>query len=262
MSACVSIIIPTYNGREFIQQTIDSCLRQTSPNIEVIVIDDLSTDNTRDILSLYESKVSIVLNNTNLGIVKNINKGLEQVTTKYFMLLGHDDVLPENHIELMLSEFDDDVISVHCNSVIINAEGNETGLARNDAIQLKKTDNCLFNLSIGNFISSCGMIHQTDVFNKTGGWDERYLHYGEWLYYIKSLSYGRIKYTSKTKAYYRRHDTNITNTFKDKIVIKKLNIYRQHCRTLAHKSKTNTAWENLIYLSAKLKLMIKRVCFE
>ncbi len=258
----VSILIPAYNGKKFIAETIDSCLRQTHKEIEVIVIDDGSTDGTRELLLSYADKVKLIFNEKNLGIVKNINQGINKVDSEFFVLLGHDDVLPEKHIELMLSEFNDDVVGVHCNSILINSLGERLGYSRDDNIQKRKTENCLFELSVDNFISSCGMVHRTSIFHEIGGWDETYLHYGEWLYYIKSLSYGKVIYTEKTHGYYRRHSTNITNTFKNKSVFKMLSLYKEHCKKLAHENNDNSLFELLKYKASYYKAFYKGLFFN
>jgi len=257
MSKKVSIIIPTYNGEKYIKETIDSCLNQSHEDIEVIVIDDCSSDNTVKILKSYEDKINLTVNKTNKGIVKNLNSVTLRLESDYFIFLGHDDILPKNHIEIMLSEFDDDTVAVHCNSILIDGNGNEIKLNRSDDKQIQKTNNCMFELSIDNFISSCGMLHRTEIFQKLNGWDERYKNYGEWLYYIKALQFGSIKYTTKTKAYYRRHETNITNTFKKKNVKKSLNKYKKECRNLAHTLNQNSLDENIKYYINELKLTIK-----
>lgn len=259
MLKSVSIIIPTYNGYNYINETIESCLKQTYKNLEIIVIDDGSTDGTRDLLLAYEGKIKLIFNNKNLGIVKNINQSINNITSDFFMFLGHDDVLPINHIELMVCEFEANTVGVHCNSMLINGLGEEKGFSRNDSIQQLKTANCLFELSLDNFISSCGMLQKTSVFKSLGGWDESYLHYGEWLYYIKALEVGDIKYTTKTYAYYRRHDNNITNTFKDKNVVSKLNNYKKSCRKLAHANNDNSLFEHIKYRINLFKLTIKRI---
>jgi len=261
MTSAVSIIIPTYNGREFIEKTIESCLKQSYENIEIIVIDDGSTDGTRDLLLAYKEQVKLIFNKSNQGIVKNINQAVKMISSDYFIFLGHDDLLAENHVEIMVNEFEPDLVAVHCNSMLINKFSEETGFGWNNTTQLAKTANCLFELSLNNFISSCGLLCKTSVFKMVSGWDESFLHYGEWLYYIKALEHGKIKYTTKTHAYYRRHDTNITNTFKNKDVVKKLNEYYNTCRQLAHKKNNNTALESFKYLVNNVKLAIRKIIF-
>lgn len=236
MSKKVSIIIPVYNGEKYIKETIDSCLNQTYKNVEIIVIDDCSSDGSVACLKLFKEKINLQINPSNLGIVKTINKATMAINSDFFIFLGHDDVLPNKHIEIMVSEFQGDTVAVHCNSIIIDKDGNEIGLDSSDEVRIKKTENCLLELSINNFISSCGMLHRTSIFKRLGGWGGGYKHYGEWLYYVRELKYGKIKYTTKTKAFYRRHDSNITNTFNDPKVRGPLKKYFTECRQLAIQS--------------------------
>jgi glycosyltransferase involved in cell wall biosynthesis len=247
MSPKVSILIPTYNGHKYIQETIDSCLNQTHTNVEVVVIDDGSSDNTRKLLTEYSDKINLIFNSVNLGFTKNINKLVRESTGDYLIFLGHDDILSKEHVAIMLSEFEEDIVAVHCNSILINAQGDTFGIAKSDIFQKKKTKKCMYYLSLDNFISSCGMMHRKDIFTKLNGWDEQYLHYGEWLYYIRALEYGDIKYTTKTKAYYRRHETNITNTFQDKSVQKTLSAYQNRCKDLAFSNYTYNKIEKIIF---------------
>lgn len=256
MSKKVSIVIPTYNGKKYVKETLDSCLNQSYNNIEIFVVDDCSADSTVEILKSYGNKIKLTENKTNQGIVKNINNMTLGLDSDYVIFLGHDDVLPQNHIEIMISEFDSDTVAVHCNSMIIDKTGNEVKIARDDNTQIQKSANCMFELSINNFISSCGMLHRVDIFKKLNGWSEEYKQYGEWLYYINELKYGKIKYTTRTKALYRMHDTNITNTFKDKKVKPSISKYKQYCRSLAHAKNKNSFKENIKYLFNKFKLYI------
>ena len=88
------------------------------------------------------------------------------------------------------------------------------------------------------------------------GWDDEYKHYGEWLYYIKSLSFGEIKYTDKIKAYYRRHEDNITNTFRDKKVKKVVANYKNRCRKECYKISDKTIKNVVKYCFFKCKAVI------
>ncbi len=258
----VAIVIPTYNGSQFIKKTIESCLMQSYLNIEIIVIDDASTDNTLEEISFFKDKIKIIKNKANLGLVKTINKALKNITADFVLLLGHDDFLPQEHVSIMLEKFSDiNVVAVHCNSILVDKNDDEISIARDDAEQMRKNDNIMYELSIDNFISSCGMMHRKDAFDKVNGWDENYRNYGEWLFYIKELEFGQIKYTTKTKAYYRRHDTNITNTFKTKKVKKDLAKYKRVCRRLAHIKNENSFYENCIYYYNELKIVLKSVLY-
>ena len=263
----VLIIIPTYNGEKYIKETIDSCLNQTYKNIEIIVVDDCSTDNTVKILKSYGNKIHLTINKENQGIVKNLNKALLNKDGDYFIFLGHDDILPPKHVEIMVGEFNNDTLFVHCNNMGIDKYGNETGLIRDDDIQIKKTENCLFELSIDNFITSCGMMHRVDVFHKMNGLNEKWKNWAEWLMYVNELGLdkGKAKYTTKTRAFYRRHDTNITYTFTHKDIRKSVKEFKQESRRLAHKLNNNSFNENLKYYYNEImlptKVFIKQIIF-
>ena len=254
----VSIVIPTYNGEKYIKETINSCLNQSFNNIEIIVVDDCSTDGTVEILKAYGKKITFKKNKKNIGIVKTINKVTLGLESDFFILLGHDDVLSAKHIEVMVKEFDNDTVAVHCNSTVIDGDGKMVRVMWDDDIQKNKTNNYMFELSIHNFISSCGMLHKTVIFKNLNGWDEQYRHYGEWLFYVKELKYGNIKYTTKTRAFYRKHETNITNTFVEKSVKKSLYEYYSRCRESAYKGRKYSFRELVFFNLITLKYFIKK----
>jgi glycosyltransferase involved in cell wall biosynthesis len=96
----VSIIIPTYNSAKWIEETIESALSQTYGNFEIIVVDDGSTDETRDIvLSKNHDKVQYVFQQ-NCGVGSARNKGLSIAKGKYIQFLDADDLIDSNKITL------------------------------------------------------------------------------------------------------------------------------------------------------------------
>lgn len=98
----VSIVIPCYNREEYISDAIDSCLIQTYKNIEIIVVDDGSTDNSIEVLQRYGEKIHL-LTQPNKGVSAARNKGLSHVSGEYVVMLDSDDWLSadliEKHIE-------------------------------------------------------------------------------------------------------------------------------------------------------------------
>jgi glycosyltransferase involved in cell wall biosynthesis len=92
----VSIIIPTFNYGRYLPDAIESALNQTYPNIEVIVVDDGSTDNTRDIVKLYPIQYYY---QKNQGVAAASNYGVHQSHGEFFLCLGADDKLFPNYVE-------------------------------------------------------------------------------------------------------------------------------------------------------------------
>ena len=88
----ISVLIPTYNSELYIKSTLESILNQTYKNLEIIVIDDASTDSTLNIVKKYRDKrIKLYSNDKNLGIAKNMNKGIKLSRGKYLAIMDADD---------------------------------------------------------------------------------------------------------------------------------------------------------------------------
>lgn len=97
----VSIIIPVYNAEKYLDECIQSALNQTYKNIEIIAVNDGSTDNSLDILKKYSEKIKIITKE-NGGTASALNTGIESMTGDWFKWLGNDDVLYENAVEILV----------------------------------------------------------------------------------------------------------------------------------------------------------------
>lgn len=229
-----SIVIPVYNGEQFIKSTIESCLHQTVP-VEIIIINDASNDNSEElILEFEQNEVTYIKNKENIGLMKSLNKAIKHTNGQYLLMLGHDDILAPNHVEVMLELFDSNTSFVHCNSELIDANGIVFGLGVNNIKQYIKTLFIKKFLSRGCFIHSTGAIINKKMLIQVGGYDEQFRNYGEWLLWIKLASIGDVKYTSRVKAKYRRHEKNITNNFNDNHVKNELQIFFDYCKKTAN----------------------------
>jgi len=94
----VSIVIPIYNGSNYMREAIDSALNQTYQNIEVIVVNDGSSDNTEEIALSYGDKIRYY-SKANGGVSTALNLGIQKMTGDYFCFLPHDDVFALDKIE-------------------------------------------------------------------------------------------------------------------------------------------------------------------
>ncbi|MCI8326671.1 MAG: glycosyltransferase [Lachnospiraceae bacterium] len=100
MEPLVSVCIPAYNNADYIKETVESVLRQTYQNLELIVVDDNSTDHTVEILeSIQDERLKIYHNEKNLGMVGNWNRCLELATGDYVKLICADDMIASAAIE-------------------------------------------------------------------------------------------------------------------------------------------------------------------
>lgn len=144
MKPLVSIIIPAYNASKTINKCVDSALKQTIKEVEVIVINDKSKDDTLDKLKEYGNKIILINNAKNLGPSESRNKGIEKAKGKYIFFLDSDDYIADNTCELMSSKMTDEVDLVVCSRFDVTSKGKKAVINENtdtDAKAFTKTSN-------------------------------------------------------------------------------------------------------------------------
>jgi glycosyltransferase involved in cell wall biosynthesis len=99
----VSVIIPVYNSENFLKYSIDSVLHQTYQNLEVIAIDDGSTDNSLKILQKYSDRITII-HQENKGLADALNVGIKNMSGRWFKWFSPDDVIYPNAIEILVNK--------------------------------------------------------------------------------------------------------------------------------------------------------------
>lgn len=107
----VSIIVPLYNIENYIQNCIESLIRQTYKEIEIIVIDDGSTDSSMEILKQYQEDI-IVFHQENQGVSYSRNKGLEKATGEYIMFVDGDDWIDSDMVESMMKIMKEEKVDI------------------------------------------------------------------------------------------------------------------------------------------------------
>lgn len=107
----ISVIIPVYNGEKHIEQSINNIMKQTYKNIEIIVINDGSSDNTFNILNMCQKKFKNVkiINKSNTGVSDSRNIGIKEANGEYILFLDSDDYLEETAIEEIVTYINKDV---------------------------------------------------------------------------------------------------------------------------------------------------------
>lgn len=125
----VSIVMGTYNGQEFLCQQIDSIIGQTYSNLEIIIQDDGSSDETCNILRHYASKdsrIQFFQNKENLGIVQNFYDLIDKARGEYIAISDQDDIWKPNKIESLLNHIGNHSL-IYSDSQLIDQSGDQTG---------------------------------------------------------------------------------------------------------------------------------------
>lgn len=126
-SPMVSVIMPAYNSQRFVSQAVASVLAQTVSDLELIVIDDASTDATKatiEALAQKDSRIVLVENESNIGVAKTRNRGLELCRGKYVALLDSDDYWKPQILERMIARAEETGADiVFCSYEIVDENG-------------------------------------------------------------------------------------------------------------------------------------------
>lgn len=212
----VSVIIPTYNREEFISETIQSVLDQTFKDFEVIVVDDGSTDNTKRELEKFGSRIKVI-EQKNSERAASRNNGIKDSTGKYIAFLDSDDLWIKNKLEKQVEILDrNHSVLVYGQCLRTNENGQKVKVAKR---QKEGFSGGVFEkLLIRNFIPSPTPLIKREYFEKTSGFETKYIPYEDWEYWIRYSLFGKFYFVNEPLAYYRIHSQqSVKNTTAKKI---------------------------------------------
>ena len=129
----VTLILPTFNGEQYIEQALNSLLNQTYSNLKILILDDNSSDETFYICKRKtdsDGRVKLIKNETNLGGVKNFLKGLHLSETDYVCWVSQDDYWDKNFVSVLVKKLvaNPDASVAGCATSLIDLENNQTSI--------------------------------------------------------------------------------------------------------------------------------------
>lgn len=221
----VSIIIPVYNGSDYIQEAIDSALSQTYDNLEVIVVNDGSSDNgkTEKIALSYEKKIKYFYKQ-NGGVSSALNYGLKEMSGEYFSWLSHDDQYSPNKIsdsvELLRkqSKHNRDKIIAFTGGYYIDSGSKfiKSFPIYFDANVIYDGFNVIEHMLNGNTLNGCCMLIPRKAFEQCGYFDETLRYNQDALMWNLIFSNGYQLITdNKNNVMYRIHRNQTSKLRRD-----------------------------------------------
>jgi glycosyltransferase involved in cell wall biosynthesis len=227
----VSVIVPNYNHARYLRQRVETVLRQTLQDLEVILLDDCSTDDSRSILSSYagDSRVRIEFNSVNSGSpFKQWNKGVRLARGKYVWIAESDDYAGERLLERLVAvlEPDPEVAFAYCLSWGIDGGNEPHGFAdrylrylspdrwRSDFV-VDGREECRNYFVRANVVpNASAVVFRRAVYEEVGGADESLRVCGDWKLWAAMALTGRIAYLGDPLNYFRFHDASVRITSK------------------------------------------------
>lgn len=206
----ISVIVPVFNGEKFISRCLDSILGQTYANLEIIVVDDGSTDNTKNIINANYSKVRYYFQE-NKGPAAARNLGIRKSTGAYIAFIDVDDIwLPDKlsqQAAILLKE--KEIALVHTNVQIMHRDG----VIRNSCYPTYNQNKRMFEpllLQTGSVVCSTVLLRKTCLENV--GYFNEHLQTAEDVHLFLRLSYYyKFYFIDKPLIIKHHHDANLTN---------------------------------------------------
>ena len=243
----VSVVVPCYNHEKYVAQTIESVINQTYKNIELIVIDDGSKDNSVEVIQELADKYGFTfIHRPNKGLSATLNEGVKLSNGKYFSAIASDDILMLDKIEKQVEFMEANPDYGMCYGKIVYFENSiENTLEYPNS----NKEGWLFDdlLNYGCFIPAPSTFMRKEVFENVGEYDES-LWIEDWDMWLRISQKYKIGYIDEYFAYYRKHDSNISSQSlkmyqAQKNTIKKFSNLKNYTEILKY---WNIQWCNLL----------------
>ena len=219
----ISVILPVYNGEKFIRDAVNSVLDQTYNNLELIIVNDCSTDNTLNIvreLSSNDERIIIIDNKVNQKLPRSLNIGFAAASGDYYTWtsddnLYHKDALQEM-VKVMECEAKPDL--VYADYSIIDSAGNVVGQSKQKAPE---------EMCFGNVIGAC-FLYRKELALKSGESDPDFFLAEDYEFFVRCYSSGKLLHLEKCLYDYRTHGESLTETRRDEILVMTLRVIERH----------------------------------
>ncbi|GKQ63221.1 hypothetical protein KAM338_33980 [Aeromonas caviae] len=251
----VSVIVPNYNHEKYLRRRLESIYNQTYSNIEVFLLDDCSTDGSRDIFKEFASKypeiTTVLINEVNSGSVfRQWAKGIKAAAGDIIWIAESDDYCDQNFLEKLVLCFDDEaVLLAYANTEFVQAD--ETAMADGFWHHVKSLDcrnkwkKSYVNTAHKEVSDSLGVLNT--IPNASGAIfrnplkmplleDEKWLSMrvaGDWVFYLHLLRGGKIAFSTETNSYFRRYiGSTAEKTYQKEIFYRELTVAAKTVQSL------------------------------
>ncbi len=202
----VSIVLPVYNGARFLRQSIDSCLQQTYRNIELIVVDDGSEDNSVEIVESYQDdRIKLIRHPTNRKLPAALNAGFKHSSGAYLTWTSHDNYFAPTAIAEMVHFLEENphVRFVFTDDYFVDEANQILGVVRRGPAERLPAESCLGG----------GFLYTRTVYEKVGSYNERTFLAEDYDYWLRVSVHFTLAHLDRPLYYYRQHADSLTSRY-------------------------------------------------
>jgi glycosyltransferase involved in cell wall biosynthesis len=204
----VSVIIPTYNSARYLVEAVDSVLAQTVTDLEILVIDDGSTDQTEAVMRKHDPRLRYIRQN-NSGVAVARNRGIQESRGTYVAFLDADDTWYSQKLERQLSELGKNPGLRACYSAFCVADSNLVPL---EVRRNERKGSALEDLLLrGNIIGTPStVVCERALFGEVGGFDPALSQCADWEMWVRLAAVTEFLFIDEPLITYRQHDGNMS----------------------------------------------------
>ena len=227
--AKISVLMPVYNGEKYLKESLESILLQTFSDFEFIIINDGSTDKSKDIIEEYknrDNRIILINNPSNLGITKSLNIGLKHCTGKYIARMDADDISLPQRLQIQYDYMEKHPsVGVVGSQMSIIKEGKEIKEI-NDYIVPTEHNAIVLNLLIGKAIAHPTAFIRLSIL-KNKQYNEKLNSSQDLELWLSLISNNTFANLNEKLVQYRDHTDNISNKYREEQQKNKLDIKQQ-----------------------------------
>lgn len=193
-----------YNGEKFLKEAIESVLAQSYSNLELLIVNDGSTDQTENIINQFSDSRIASFNQINKGVSAARNLALSKMKGDYFCFLDADDIYPKHSIKWRMSVLEEDPSVKFAHGVVhyVDSSGHSLNYEYKPAFK-GEPFNRLLRLDSKCMFGNTWLIKKDQ--NQTYKFEEKMKHSEDLLFYLSICQGGKLSYTEKTILLYRQH---------------------------------------------------------
>jgi GT2 family glycosyltransferase len=205
----VSVVIPAYNAQQYVRAAVESALAQTYRPVEVIAIDDGSTDDTAPILAQYGDRIRRI-HQANAGLSAARNAGIRAAAGEWVAFLDADDLWDARKLEVQMAAAEPGVDLLHSDCRLVDADGNVRRANLRHEGHVGSPG--LADMLVRNHVLVLTAVVRKEVLEAAGGFDERNrLGAEDWQLWLRLAAQGRrFRYVNQVLASYRVHGGNMS----------------------------------------------------
>lgn len=211
----ISVVMATYNGALYLEQQIQSILEQDYTNLELIIVDDASTDHTVSMLQAcaqQDERIKLYVNEKNLGYIQTFEKGLKFATGAFIALSDQDDIWDKQKLSILYQHIVNDPI-IYSDSTLINDQGVSLGKNLSDVKRLADVISPL-SYAIGGSAPGHAMLIRKNIIDQCLPLPTIFPH-DYWIGFIATCN-GTMTFLPKSLILYRQHTNNVFGAGKNK----------------------------------------------